>query len=262
MCGMRFDPAEVDLERRVIGEERARELNSPQGRLDQNHLALAYLRHPYRNPILGWPDDIGRIGVEDLIQYYREHYRPNEAVLVVVGDVDPDRALDRIAVAFERNPAGDVPASRPTIVEPRQSGRRDFMMAETDGVARGLFGWRTVSRGHADVPGLLRSWPICSASGDGRGSGSRWSRKIGPATWVEASHAAAQPPGNSSSSLRRTPVSTRPTSESVHDELVRLADPGPSPEELARSQQRLEAAWRWEREDLAAAWFGQRGALG
>ncbi len=69
MCGMRFDPIEVDLERRVIGEERARELNSPQGRLDQNHLAVAYLRHPYRNPILGWPDDIARIGAEDLIAF-------------------------------------------------------------------------------------------------------------------------------------------------------------------------------------------------
>ncbi len=252
MCGMRFDPAEVDLERRVIGEERARELNSPQGRLDQNHLALAYLRHPYRNPILGWPDDIARIGVEDLIQFYREHYRPNGAVLVVVGDVDPDRALDRIAVAFERIPAGDVPASRPTIVEPRQSGRRDFMMAETDGVARGLFGWRTVSRGHADVPALeVLADLLCF------GRRSRlWQslvEKDGPATWVEASHAAAQRAGQLFIQLEAdSGIDPSDIEKRVRDELVRLADPGPSPEELARSQQRLEAAWRWEREDLAA----------
>ena len=81
----------------VIGEERARELNSPQGRLDQTHLAVTYLRHPYRNPILGWPDDIARISVDDLTTFYREHYRPDGAVLVVVGDVDPEPALDRIA---------------------------------------------------------------------------------------------------------------------------------------------------------------------
>ncbi len=66
MCHARFHPAEVELERRVIGEERARELGSPQGRLDQDHLAVTYLRHPYRNPILGWPEDAARIGVEDL----------------------------------------------------------------------------------------------------------------------------------------------------------------------------------------------------
>ena len=91
MHGARFDPGEVEVERRVIGEERARELNSPQGRLDQTHLALTYLRHPYRNPILGWPDDIARIGVDDLVTFYQTHYRPDGAVLVVVGDVDPER---------------------------------------------------------------------------------------------------------------------------------------------------------------------------
>src|SRR3954452_23110309 len=51
MHGARFDPHEVEMERQVIGEERARELNSPQGRLEQTHLAVSYLRHPYRNPI-------------------------------------------------------------------------------------------------------------------------------------------------------------------------------------------------------------------
>ena len=83
MHGARFDPREVEVERQVIGEERARELNSPQGRLEQTHLAVTYLRHPYRNPILGWPDDIARINVDDLKTFYRAHYRPEGAILVV-----------------------------------------------------------------------------------------------------------------------------------------------------------------------------------
>src|SRR6059058_65051 len=74
---------EVEAERHVIGEERARDLDSPLGRLDQTHLALAYLRHPYRNPILGWPEDLARIEVGDLRDFYRRHYRPDGAVLVV-----------------------------------------------------------------------------------------------------------------------------------------------------------------------------------
>ena len=95
MRGVRFDPREVEVERRVIGEERARELNSPQGRLDQTHLAVTYLRHPYRNPILGWPDDIARIGVDDFERFYQAHYRPDGAVLVVVGDVEPEAGAGR-----------------------------------------------------------------------------------------------------------------------------------------------------------------------
>ncbi len=51
---------------KVIGEERAREMESPQVRLDQTHQTIAYMKHPYRNPVLGWPEDVARIGVDDL----------------------------------------------------------------------------------------------------------------------------------------------------------------------------------------------------
>ncbi len=138
---------------------------------------------------------VTRIGVEDLIRFYQQHYRPNGAVLVVVGDLDPERALDRIAGAFERIPSGAGQTLRTSIVEPRQSGRRDFTIGETDGVARGLFGWRTVARGHVDVAGarrpgrsaLLRATVAALAVAGGR--------RTDAATWVEASHAAAQRAG-------------------------------------------------------------------
>src|SRR5262249_10535013 len=130
MCGARFDARELEIERQVIGEERARELNSPQARLEQTHLAVSYLRHPYRNPILGWRDDIARIEVDDLTDFYRTHYRPKGAILVVVGDIEPEAAFHRIAGHFDRVHAGAEPLPRPAIVEPRQRGRRDFELFE------------------------------------------------------------------------------------------------------------------------------------
>ena len=110
MRGAIFDPREVEAERHVIGEERARDLDSPFGRLDQTHLALAYLRHPYRNPILGWPDDLAGITVDDLRAFYGRHYRPDGAVLVIVGDVDPERAFDAVAAHFGAIPPGPAAA--------------------------------------------------------------------------------------------------------------------------------------------------------
>ena len=80
-----FDPSELDAERRVIEEERSRELDSPLGRLDQTHQAVSFLKHPYRNPILGWPDDFRRVTAADLRRFHQRHYRPDGAVLVVVG---------------------------------------------------------------------------------------------------------------------------------------------------------------------------------
>src|SRR6476619_1219871 len=109
MRGANFDPREVEAERHVIVEERARDLDSPAGRLDQTHLALSYLHHPYRNPILGWPDDLSRISADDLRAFYRLHYRPDGAVLVVVGDVEPEAALDRVEAHFGPIHRGDVP---------------------------------------------------------------------------------------------------------------------------------------------------------
>ena len=196
MCHARFDPGEVELERRVIGEERARELNSPQGRLDQNHLAVTYLRHPYRNPILGWPDDIARIGVDDLTDFYRQHYRPDGAVLVVVGDVDgrtgpgPDRRRTSSGI-----PAGAGPAHAAV----RSSSRASPAVATSrcsspSGVARGSSAGAPC-RGAIPTSPRSTSSPICFAAVGGRGSGSPWSRTRPMATWVEAAHATAQRAG-------------------------------------------------------------------
>jgi zinc protease len=252
MCHARFDPREVDLERRVIAEERARELSSPQGRLDQHHLAVTYLRHPYRNPILGWPEDAARIGVEDLAEFYRRHYRPDGAVLVVVGDVRPNRALDRISAVFGDIPPGVVRAERPSCVEPRQSGRRDFSLVEEDGLARGLLGWRTIPRGHADVAALDVLSDILSCGRRSR----LWHSLVdaqGLATWVEAAHATARRGGQLLIQLEAEPGSSREAIERfILDELRRLADVGPTSDELARSRCRLEAAWRWEHDEPAS----------
>jgi zinc protease len=252
MCHARFEPREVELERRVIAEERARELSSPHGRLDQQHLAVTYLRHPYRNPILGWPDDAARIGVDDLSDFYRRHYRPDGAVLVLVGDVDRHRALDRIAEAFGGIASGGKPIARPTVAEPRQSGRRDFTLVEPDGVARALLGWRTVPRGHEDAAALDVLSDVLSCGRRSR----LWHAMVessGLATWVEAAHATAQRGGQLLIQVEADPSAPRAAIERcLLDELQRLAAQGPTPDELARSRRRLESGWRWERDDPAA----------
>jgi zinc protease len=261
MRGARFESCEVEAERQVIGEERAREINSPQGRLDQTHLAVTYLRHPYRNPILGWPDDIARIQVDDLKTFYEKHYRPKGAVLVVIGDVEPEAAFDRIATHFAGVPAGAAPVPRAKIVEPRQTGRRDFALSEADSAPRVLLGWRTVPRGHGDAPALdvLADLLCC-------GRRARlWQSLVETektATWIEASHNTARRAGQFFIQLEAASRADRAAIElRVAAELLSLRQAGPSSDELARSKRRLQAAWRWEQEDLAslAAGLGTAG---
>jgi len=259
MLGASFDPNEVEAERQVIAEERAREQESPFARLDQAHLAASYVRHPYRNPILGWPDDLARISVPDLKAFYRQHYRPDSAVLVVVGDIDPDRALDACEARFVGlAPEGDRGRS-PAVEEPRQIGRRDFEVIDPESVPRGLFGWHSVPFGHPDGPALdvLSDLLTC-------GRRSRlWDALVERdrlATWVETGQEGAKQAGQFLLQVEAVPgADPSKIEDAIAEILGQLAEEGPTAAELARSRNRLEAAWRWEQEDLAglAAGLGQ-----
>jgi zinc protease len=254
MRGARFDPREVEAERRVICEERARELASAPARLDQTHATVTYLRHPYRNPILGWPDDIARISVDDLRAFYHAHYGPDGAILVVVGDVDPKRALDAIDRHFAKVPAGKGARARPqpSVVEPAQNGRRYFELSEPGSAPRGLLGWRTVPRGHADAP-------VLDVVADLIASGRRarlWRSLVETemsCTWVEAAHAVSHRGGQFFIQLEAvSDDGVAAVERRVAADLLRLSQSGPSTQELARARRRLVAAWRWEQEDLTS----------
>jgi zinc protease len=259
MQGATFDPREVEAERHVIGEERARDLDSPLGRLDQTHLAVTYLRHPYRNPILGWPDDLASITVADLRDFYERHYRPDGAVLVVVGDVEPDRALDRIAAHFGALCPGRIERPEPMVGEPRQTGRRDFTLVDSESAARGLLGWHTVPRGHPDGPALDVLSDLLTCGRRSRLWGALVERaRI--ATWIEAGQDGSHRAGQFLVQVEAPPeIEPFRIEQAIGDVFGRLAEDGPTPEELFRARHRLEAAWRWEQEDLAglAAGLGQ-----
>jgi zinc protease len=259
-----FDPREVEAERQVIAEERSRELDAPLGRLDQEHLAVSYLVHPYRNPILGWADEVRRLSVADLTAFYAAHYRPDGAVLVLVGDLDPDDAFARVERHF--GPLEPGPTARPDrpAPEPPQHGRRAFTLEEPDGVVRGLLGWHTVPRDHPDGPALDVLADILACGRRSR----LWDRLVERdrlATWVDATQEAARLAGQMLVQVEAA-AGTDPErlEAAVVDVLEALARRGPTAAELARSRLRLEAAWRWEQEDLAglAAGLGQAALWG
>lgn len=250
MLGACFDPVEVEAERQVIAEERARELDSPQGRLDQTHLAVSFLVHPYRNPVLGWPDDLRRTTPEDLRAFYQARYRPDGAVLVVVGSLNPERALDRIEVHFGALPKGAAPLPPQPPPEPRQTGRREFTLVESETTARALLGWHSVPLGHADGPALDVLSDLLSCGRRSR----LWHGLVESdrlTTWIEASQEGSHQAGQFLIQLEATPgVEPGRIEEAVLRVVNGMANDGPTAEELARSRHRLEAAWRWEQEDL------------
>ena len=123
MASCLYDPDDCESERTVIISELQGGENDPDQLLDQEVTATAFKAHPYRHPTIGWLPDLQSMTRDDLYTYYRRYYVPNNATLVVVGDVDADDALRRTVERFGRIPSGPEPARLRT-TEPDQTGER------------------------------------------------------------------------------------------------------------------------------------------
>ncbi|HET6369706.1 MAG TPA: pitrilysin family protein [Nitrospiria bacterium] len=124
MQNLLVDPKEFLLERDVVKEERRmRTDDDPESYLIENLYAIAYMAHPYHNPVIGWMTDIGHLTRDELYRHYKTYYVPNNATVVVVGDFDAKVLLPRIEKAFGSIPKGpELP--KVEIVEPEQVGER------------------------------------------------------------------------------------------------------------------------------------------
>ncbi len=91
MAHLRLTPDEVSTERQVIIEERRSRIdNNPTALLDEQMNAALYLSHPYGIPVIGWEHEMAKLSREDALRFYHRYYAPNNAILVVAGDVTPE----------------------------------------------------------------------------------------------------------------------------------------------------------------------------
>jgi zinc protease len=123
MANCLYHPADCESERTVIISELEGGENDPDQLLDQELTATAFKAHPYRHPTIGWISDLRTMTRDDLYGYYRRYYIPNNATLVIVGDVETDAALRQVERYFGSIPSGPEP-SRLRTVEPPQTGER------------------------------------------------------------------------------------------------------------------------------------------
>ncbi len=118
-----YHPDDCESERTVILSELDGGDNDPEQVLDTEVTAAAFKAHGYHHPTIGWASDLKSMSRDDLYGFYRTWYVPNNAALVIVGDVDPDEVMRRVEQHFARIPAGTLPA-RVVTSEPDQLGER------------------------------------------------------------------------------------------------------------------------------------------
>ncbi len=115
-------------EKKVIQEERRlRTEDNPASALAEIVNAVAFTVHPYRRPVIGWMQDIQNLTRQDMLDYYRAYYSPNNAVIVVTGDFSTEEILSQIKAAYGTIPRGPEPP-KVHLDEPPQNGERRVIL--------------------------------------------------------------------------------------------------------------------------------------
>ena len=136
-------------ERDVVMEERRRSTdNSPEGTLYEQFKAALFIAHPYGNPIIGWESDIGLLPKDAVRDFLKTYYSPNNTVVAIVGDVEPDKVYRTIKKYFGDIPAQVIPP-RVSTKEPQQKGERRIEV-EMDASPSLMVGFHKPSIGHKD----------------------------------------------------------------------------------------------------------------
>lgn len=251
-------------ERMVVLEERSSRVdNDPQSLLSEQMAALQYLNHPYGRPVIGWRHEIEELTLEDAMAFYRRHYVPNNAILVVAGDITAEELRPLTEATYGRIEPGAVPA-RVWPQEPPQIAPRRVVLTDAR-VQRPLFMRSylapTVTAGdsHHAVPLSFLS-EILGGGSSGR-LYDRLVREEGIAVFAGAGYSsgARDQTGFMVYAGPAQDIGLATVEAAVDAEIVRIREEGVTEEELERARTVLLAEAVYARDGLgrAARIFGQ-----
>jgi predicted Zn-dependent peptidase len=159
-------------ERDVVHEERRLGIDStPTGRIEEEFQAMFWKSSSYRWNVVGWPSDLENITREQANAYYDTYYAPNNLIMILIGDIEPEETIRMVRRYFDRIPRGDVePPDVVTLEEPQYAERR--MIAEAEASPQVKIWFHTVAFKHPD------SYPLAVLAGVLSGKTGRLYRKL------------------------------------------------------------------------------------
>ena len=247
MVNCAFDPEEFEAEKKVVIEELKTGLDSPWGLLLQEQEATAFKVHPYRNPIVGWLQDVERATVEQQQAYYRRYYHPNNAVLALVGDFDTEDVLRKVDRAFGSIVAGPKPPAM-LLEEPPQRGERRLIVRWRSKVPRLAIAFHAPQIAAADSYGL-QVLAVVLAEGKASRLYQRMVENEQSVTFVTAEYGESKDPTLFHIRAEaRGDHSIDEVEASIQNELASICRNGISEHELDRAKHQIEAHFILSRE--------------
>jgi zinc protease len=236
------------LEMTVVRSELERNDDNPHHQLYQEIFAHAFHAHPYHWPTIGWRADVEGITTDQIRAYYRTHYMPNNATVVIVGDVEAAEALELVRREFGPIPRGPEP---PPVRadEPEQRGERRFKIRRPGDTAYLMIGWKSPALAHPDTYALDALGMIL---GHGRTSRLYQALMEGKlATDAEAANENLRDPFLLIAEATAAPGVTLSRLEgALLAEAARLRREPPSPAELGRARKQLQAMFIYAKDSI------------
>ncbi len=253
----------------VLEEQNMRVANNPAARLGEQMDAALYLNHPYGRPVIGWRHEIEQLDREAALEFYRRFYTPNNAILIVAGDVNPDEIRTLAEETYGKVPrVADIkPRLRPQ--EPAQQAPRTVTLADPRVTQPAVSRYYLVPSSTTARPGESEALDVLTHI-LGRGSSSRLYQTLVVDKGI-AVNAAASYDGTAVDTTRLsvygTPKSgtSLPELEAAIDAVIAgIIEKGVTAEELERSKSRMiaDAVYANDNQRMLAQWYGASLATG
>ena len=142
MSNLNFDDAEFLKEIQVVMEERRlRTEDNPSSLLNEALMATAFMTSPYRHPVIGWMNDLQNMTANDARDWYRSWYKPNNATVVIAGDVDAKKVLAIVEKYYGAIVSQGLPVRKPQLEPPQKGVKQVQVKAPADG-AQFAMAWK------------------------------------------------------------------------------------------------------------------------
>jgi zinc protease len=258
MANLRLTDAVVLPERDVVREERRSRIdNEPASQLGELSRAIQFLNHPYRIPIIGWDHEIEQLSTQAAIDFYDKWYAPNNAVLIVAGDVDPEAVRDLAEKYYGVIPAKDIPERR-RVIEPPQNAPREVRLTSAR-VRQPQVSISYLAPSYRQAAGNEAYALQVASEIVGGGATARLYSRLVVEQGIAGSAGAGYSPTNYDYSTFQFYVAPRPGQEvepaeaALRAEVAKLLESGVTEDEVAAAKKRLVAGAIFARDNLSTA---------
>jgi len=239
---------ELEKERKVVMEEIAKDANDPSEKVFDNLSDMLYTTHPYKRKVIGTNDIIGKISREDILNYYNTHYGPQNMITIIIGDVEPQHALDKVKEDFKTEPRKIVKninkSEKPLVTK--------LIKVDYQPVQGGymLIGYRSTNALNDDSYALD---VLATVLGDGRSSilyqAIKEQKQL--ADSIAANNSTYKEDGIFAINANYTPENVDKLQKAIFDEIAKVQKDGISAEQLKIAQNIIERDTYYSRESIS-----------